>query len=536
MSSTYYVADYCRFSSKEDDKRESNSIINQREINKEYIYQLQKKYPEDTFIHVDSYSDDDWTGTNFNRPDFKRLKADCLSGKINCIVVKDHSRFGRDAARMTVILEDDLEDIRYISNLDNFDSRFDDYDSMFQIKTTFNQMYAEDISRKVHSSIDTKQRQGKFVGSFCPYGYVKNKLDKNKLDIDENVRYVVEMIFNLRLQGINSQTIARRLNELEIPSPSNYKKLQGLNYFNSNAEKFEEETLWTFSTIYRMLTNETYMGNLVQGRKRQKMRKKPKPQDKSKWVVAKGAVPAIVSEETFLEVQRLMKKANHIKGSDTNNQCIHLFAGFIKCGECEHSFVKSLKNKNEKMYYACRTRKAQGKQYCDNSYIREDVLEKIILDDLNNIIQEITDLASLVDTNSIDFQKVSLENQIVNLKTAIEKTIKKRVQLYTDYRDDILSRQDYLYIKQDLDTKEQSFQEQMKHIQDKLNNWNEKKKQNPFISRLLEAKHIDALDRSILQEMIESIYIYKDNRIKITYKFTDEVNTLRDTVRKMQVK
>lgn len=529
MGSTYYVADYCRFSSKEDDTRESNSIINQREINKEFISQLQKKFPEDTFIHVDSYSDDDWTGTNFNRPDFKRLKADCLSGKINCIVVKDHSRFGRDAARMTIILEDDLEDVRYISNLDNFDSRFDDYDSMFQIRTTFNQMYAEDISRKIHSSVDTKQKQGKFIGSFCAYGYVKNKLDKNKLDIDENVRYVVEMIYNLRLQGLNLQTIARRLNELDIPAPSEYKKMQGLNYFNSNAEKFEGRQLWTFSTIHRILTNETYMGNLVQGRVRQKMRKKPKVKDKSEWVVAKGTVPPIISEETFMEVQRLMKEAKHIISDPTTNKTA-LFSGFIKCGECGHSFIKSLKSKKEKMYYACRTRKAQGKQFCDNNYIREDILEKIVLDDLNSIIQEITDLTSLIDTKTIDSQKLNLENQITKLKTDIDKTIRKRRLAYNDYQDDIISKEDYLYIKHDLETREKSFTEQMEQIQDKLNNWENNERPNSFINRLIDTKHIDNLDRDILQEMVESILVYKDNRIKIIYKFTDEVNALKDTV------
>lgn len=526
-STTYYVGDYCRYSSKEDDCKESNSIISQRAINKTFISELQKKYPDDTFIHVDSYSDDDWTGTNFNRPDFKRLKADCLSGKINCIVVKDHSRFGRNSARMTVILEDDLEDVRYISNLDNFDSRYDDYDSMFQIKTTFNQMYAEDISRKIHSSVDNKQKQGKFIGSFCAYGYVKSKSDKNRLEIDENVRYVIEMIFNLRLQGMNLQTIARHLNSLQIPAPSTYKKMQGLKYTNYNVEKFEGQQLWTFSTIHRILTNETYAGNLVQGRVRQKMRRKSKVKPKSEWVIAQNAVPAIVSKETFDEVQRLMKEAKHIKADSNSPE--HLFAGIVKCGECNHSMIKSQKNQ-EAVYLACRTRKAQGKQYCDNDYIKSDILEKIVLDDLNSIIQEIENLVSLIDTNTMDTQKLNLENQLVKLKADCEKTVRKRRLSYSDYQDELISKQDYLFIKEDLDNREKLLVKQIGQLQDKLDKWNTEREPDSFINKLLETKHIDKLDRSIIQEMIETIYVFKEKRIKIIYKFAGEIESLRKSV------
>lgn len=523
MSNIYYVADYCRFSSKEDDTKESNSIVSQRAINKDFIAALQKKYPDDTFIHVDSYSDDDYTGTNFNRPDFKRLKADCLSGRINCIVVKDHSRFGRNAARMTIILEDDLEDVRYISILDNFDSRYDDYDSMFQIRSTFNQMYAEDISRKIHSSVDSKQKAGKFIGSFCSYGYIKSKADKNKLEIDPDASCVVKMIFNLRLQGMNIQTIARRLNSLGIPSPTVYKHMQGLNFSNNRSLNTDTQ-LWTFSTVYSILTKETYMGNLVQGRVTQKMRKKQKKKPKDEWVIAKGAVPAIVSEETFLEVQRLMKQANYIRTDNKNETA--LFSGFVKCGECSHSMTKAQKA-DETLYYACRTRKAQGKKYCDNDYIRSDVLEKIVLDDLNTIIAEITDLYSLIDTSAINTQKTSLENQLSKLKFECDKTIRKRRMSYSDYQDELISKNDYIAFKEDLEQKEQSLNMQIETVQTKLDNLDLNSGPSPFIQTLLDTRKIETLDRSILQEMIEQIYVYKDNRIKIIYKFANDVEALR---------
>ena len=529
MGSTYYVGDYCRFSSKEDDsKAESNSIINQRLFNEQFIEELSQKYPEDIFIHVDTYSDDDWTGTNFNRPDFKRLERDCRSGKVNCIVVKDHSRFGRNAAKMTTILQSELEGVRYISKLDNFDSKFDDYDAMFQIKNAVNQMYAEDISNKVHGSIDAKQKKGEFIGSFCCYGYVKCKANKNKLEIDENVRDVVEMIFNMRLQGMNLQTIARKLNELGIPAPSTYKKMQGLNYNNHNSQMYEGTQLWTFSTLHRMLTNETYMGNLVQGRCRQRMRGKQKQKPKSEWVVVKGAVPAIVSPEVFYEVQRLLKEANHIKSSPEND--VHIFAGIIKCGECGRSLIKSQKRKNEALYYACRRRKAQGKQYCDNDYIRADVLEKIILDDLNSIIEEVKDINSLIDVDSVDTKKVTLQNQIDRIKQNIAKLGDRRRRTYLDYQDGLVSKQDYLITKEETEKQEESLQNQLKKIQETLNNYSVNSKPNAFIQKLLETQRIDVLDRQTVLEMIETIYIYKDNRIKIIYKFANEVEALKQTL------
>jgi len=443
--------------------------------------------------------------------------ADCRSGRINCIVVKDHSRFGRNAARMTIILEDDLDGIRYISNLDHFDSLYDDYDCMFQIKTTFNQMYAEDISRKIHSSVDSRQKQGQFIGSFCAYGYVKSRADRHRLEIDEEVKPVVEMIFDLRLQGMNTQAIARHLNSLQIPPPSVYKQMKGLNYVNPFSRQFETTRLWTFSTIYRILTNETYCGNLVQGRKRQKMRKKPKAKPKSQWVVAKNSVPPIISQETFCEVQRLMKEAGHIKALDGGN--VRTFAGFIKCGQCGHAFVKA--QKKETLYYVCRTRKAQGKQYCSNVSIREDILEQIILEDLNSILREITDLTPFLESRTADPEKESLKQRLERLRAEADKTALHRRNAYVDYQDELITRTDYLCIKEDLDQKEQQLNKQIEQLADTLESWEKQKEPNLFISGLVETKHIDKLDRAVLQEMVEAVYIYEDNRIKIIYKFND---------------
>ncbi len=523
-SNIYNVGSYSRFSSKEDDNTESNSIISQKELNQEYIELLNKKYPDDIFILSGEYVDDDYTGTNFNRPAFKQLKQDCLNGTINCIIVKDHSRFGRNAARMQIILEDDLEEIRYISNIDNFDSRFDDYDSMFQIKNTFNQMYAEDISKKVHSKIDYKQRHGKFIGSFCCYGYVKNKEDKNILEVDENVRQNVELIFDLRLKGMNIQAIARYLNEQGIPSPTEYKKMSGSKFYNKNGEKFDGKQLWTFSTIHRLLTNETYIGNLTQGRVRQKMRRKPKVKAKEDWIIAENSVPAIVSKDVFYEVQRVMKEANHIKH---HNGEPHLFAGFIKCGECRRAFVKHQKG-SEAMYFVCGNRRRHGKSECDNEYIRNDVLERIILNDLNSVIKEIQNLNDLIDYKSLNAYKMDLEQQVRKKESDYERLSIKRRRAYNDFQEDFISKSDYLHVKQETEIAEATLSRQIDEL--KLEIDRQTGELPMWIKKLLETRTISCLDRSIVVEMIHLIQIYKDNKIKITYKFANEVETLKTLV------
>lgn len=521
MSDILKTALYLRYSDKEDGKTESSSIDSQRKMLHHYI----EGFSELEFAA--EYVDDNYTGTNFNRPGFKKLKRDCLAGKIQCIVVKDHSRFARRSSRMQIILEDDLADIRYISKDDNFDSRYDDYDVIFQIKNLFNEMYAQDISRKVHSSIDDKQRRGKFIGAFAPYGYLKNPENKNELLIDEEAAEVVESIYNMRLEGMNVASIAKKLNDMDIISPYEYKLRNGSNYCSPKARKTNGRHLWDFTSVNKILRTQTYAGDLEQGRQRQKMRSKPKLQKKEDWIIAKGCAPAIVSREDFDKVQFLLNNTKHfaLKGKGEP----HIFAGVLYCGECGKAMVKSVKN-DETLYYACGTRKRNGKNICDLEYIRYDALEMVILEDLNSMIMTVNDFRSLVETDIGSLNLRDEKSQLDKYNREKESLQFKRRKYYTDYTDGLITKEDYLFFREESERREQFI---LKKIEELMQGATKKKQLvNPWLDKFFELGKVESLDRITVQEMISSIRIFKDRKIEITYKFNDfreMIDTYKDS-------
>lgn len=512
------TAIYLRYSDKEDGKSESGSIETQRSMLRHYIDQ------HEDLEYTAEYADDNYTGTNFNRPGFQELKRRCLDGEIQCILVKDHSRFARKSAKMQIMLEDELENTRYISKDDHFDSRTDDYDLIFQVKTLLNEAYAQDISRKVHSSIDSKQREGKFIGAFAPFGYEKDPKDKNKLIIDEDAAEVVRQIYQLRMDGVNVANIARVLNNEGILTPYAYKISKGYNYVSPTAtlSGADNKYLWDFTTVNRILRCQTYAGDLVQGRKRQKMRNKPKVKPREEWVVAANSVPAIVARETYAAVQDLLDNAKCIP-PDTKG-VPHMFSGLVHCGECGRACVKARKSKSETLYYACGTRKRNGRKFCDTEYIRADVLEQIVLSDINAMIGSVHNLETLLldnikkDGNKEQNNKAKKEQE----KQALNAQLLRR---YEHFDRGLLSEENYLIYKQNIEN-------QIKKIDEELKKWDQKRQErsveiNEWCCKLLKMGRLDKLDRETIQETVGSIKIFKGKKIEIVYKFDDFKETLQ---------
>lgn len=503
------TAIYLRYSDKEDGKSESGSIDTQRSMLRHYIDQ------HDDLEYVAEYVDDDYTGTNFNRPGFKAMKKDCIEGKIQCILVKDHSRFARKSARMQLMLEEELEDIRYISKDDNFDSRKDDYDILFQFKNLFNEAYAQDISHKVHSAIDDKQRAGKFVGSFAPYGFAKDPQDKNKLVIDDEAADIVREMFKLRLEGTNVAMIAKILNAKGILSPYAYKISKGLKFASPTAVATNGKYLWNFTSVNKILRCQTYAGHLVQGRQRQKMRNKPKRKPKEEWVVVPNSVPAIVSQEEFDRVQYLLDHAKSITCDDRGVP--HIFAGLLHCGECGRGLVKTMKSRKEAMYYACSTRKRSGKQFCDLEYLRSDVLEKIVLDDINKMIRSVHNLEALVKSNERKIDSDQAEKlQKEKRKAALKAELLRR---YKHFDEGLISKEIYLMYKSRIEIEIQEIDEALSEWDKNIN----KKKEivDEWCQKLLQMHELESLDRETVQETVSSVTVYKGRKIEICYKFDD---------------
>ena len=522
----FNVAEYIRLSREDGDKAESDSIGNQRKLITDYLKD------KDDFVLYDTYIDDGFSGTNFNRPSFKRMIADIEAGNVNCVIVKDLSRFGRDYIDTGKYLERYFPDngVRFISITDNIDSMKQAYDMLLPIKNIFNEQYARDISKKVHASMKTKQRAGEFIGAFASYGYKKSSADKNKLVIDEYAAEIICRIFKLYIAGNGKIRIASILNEEGIVCPSEYKRLNGDNYRNSN--RLESTAYWTYSTINRILQNEMYIGNMVQNRHSQRLRGKSKAQDKEDWIIVKGTHEAIIDDETWNKAQDLLKRRT--RNLDLNNN-MSIFAGFLKCGDCGRSLAKkvwSSENGKGSVNYYCGTYVRSGRKYCTPHSISHLVLEKIILDDLKAIMQNIDNMREIIAQNqatAITVKRIS-DNEKNRLNAELEKVCKLKKAVYEDYRSELISKDEFVTYRQDYLKKEELLEKQLENIDKQQEEATPDIFESPWIKRLLELRAIEKLDRDIVVEMIHEIKVYENHKIKITYNFSNELEALFKTV------
>lgn len=517
----FNVAAYIRLSREDGDKAESDSIGNQRKLITDYLKD------KDDFVLYDTYIDDGFTGTNFNRPSFKRMLAEIDAGNVNCVIVKDLSRFGRDYIDTGKYLERYFPDneVRFVSITDNIDSMKQAYDMLLPIKNIFNEQYARDISKKVHASMKTKQRAGEFIGAFASYGYMKSPADKNKLVIDEYAAEVIRKIFNLYIEGYGKIRIAAMLNEDGIVCPSEYKKINGDNYRNSN--RLESTSYWTYSTINRILQNEMYIGNMVQNKKSQRLRGKSKVQDKKDWIVVKGTHEAIISEETWNKVQDLLKRRT--RSLDLNSN-ISIFAGFLKCGDCGRSLVKKTGAQGRgggNINYYCGTYVRFGRQYCTPHPIPHLVLEKIIFEDLNAIIRSIDNMGEVIEqlrATAATVKRIN-ENEKNRLTAELEKVRKLKKAVYEDYRSELISQDEFVTYRQDYLKKEELLEKQLESIDRQQTEAAPDIYDSPWIKHLLELRSVEKLDRDIVMEMIHEIKVYENHKIKIIYNFSSELKT-----------
>lgn len=293
---TFNVGAYVRLSVL-NDKNKKDTIQNQKKIILDYINN------KDNFKLIDFYEDLK-TGTNFDRNGFHKLLSHIKQGKINCVIVKDLSRFGRNYIQCGTYIEKifPMLNVRFISINEGFDS-FDKNSNQFfllHLKNVVNQMYTKDISKKTYSAIKQKQKQGDFIGSFAPYGYLKDKNNKNKIVINEEVKNIVVYIFDLKIKKYNYAQIANILNDKNILSPSAYLYKKGILY----NQKFKN-TKWTPQTVKRILTNEVYIGHTVQGKKCTKLFENKKQQivPKQQWIVVKNTHTPIIDVDTFKKAQ-----------------------------------------------------------------------------------------------------------------------------------------------------------------------------------------------------------------------------------------
>lgn len=505
---------YMRLSREDGDKPESDSIANQRALLESFAAQ------QPDMQVVGQYSDDGYTGTNFQRPDFQRMIADIGAGKINCVIVKDLSRFGRDYVNTGYYLERWFPEhgVRFLSVGDHIDSEKGPYDMMLPFKNVFNEQYARDISQKVRSAMQVKQRQGAFIGAFASYGYQKDPEDHNKLQIDPCAAAVVQRIFDLFEQGNGKVKIAKLLNREGIPCPSEYKKLNGERYHNG--QKLGKTTYWTYATIHRMLGNQMYIGNMEQGRApRSTMHGKARQLDRAQWTIVEGTHEPIITRQQWDRVQALLRKDTRSPGFEQN---ISPFAGFLHCGDCGRAMCKTKHPGG--IYYSCGSYKRYGPTACTRHGISQQELERIILEDLNKIIAAVGDLKALAKSAAPEKKRRDLQAQRIRIEENLNRLYHLKKGIYEDYRSGLLTKTEYLRYKEDYTRQEEALETQRTQLEQEP----EDPLERPWIDALLQHGRLTELDRTTIAETVKDIQVFDDGHIEITYLFSDELGILND--------
>ncbi len=367
------VAIYLRLSKDDNNyNKESNSITNQKRIIDEFISK------NGDLELGDYYIDDGYSGTNFNRPDFKRMLKDLVNSKINTIIVKDLSRFGRSHIEVDNYLKNifPIYETRFISINDDIDN-YKNPESLDNIsvplKSLMNDYYAKDISNKVKSTLKVKRESGEFVGVSAPYGYIKDPYDKHKFTIDNEASYVVKKIFNMTLLGKSRKEIAEYLNKKEILTPGQYKIKNNI----ANYNLAHTMNCWNADIVNKVLRNESYTGILIQGKNRRVSYRVHKllVVDSDKWIVTQNHHKAVINKNDFDKVQEILN--NHLNRVNKKGK-YDIFSGYIKCADCSKPMTIK-KGKNKEYYYCSSYTKNKA---CSKHSISKNIIEDFVLHNL----------------------------------------------------------------------------------------------------------------------------------------------------------
>ena len=526
------VAQYIRLSQEDNDtgdgKLESNSITSQKALLNEFIEE------HDDLIVYDTYVDDGYTGTDFNRPGFQRLLEDMRKGNINCVLVKDLSRLGRNYIEVGNYIEQifPLFNIRFIAindSVDSFKNPMSSNTILVPFKNLINDEYARDTSIKIKSALKAKKKKGEFIGAFPSYGYVKDEKDKHKLVIDEESAEIVRKIFEWKVnEGLGNLSICYRLNDMGVLNPTGYKKKKlNQNYNNSKMKK--EDYSWCPSTVRNILKNDVYIGNVTQGKRKVKSYKIHKvehvPEDE--WVTVENMHEPIIDKELFDKAQGLRQVDTRVQ----NTGALSMWAGILKCADCGRAMHKKYcKNTSGTVYeyYICGTYRKKSNKLCTKHTLKVEDLENSVLEAIKLHIELFIDTENILEQINKSKTKQLVNENISNIKQAKKKEIEKisnlKRSLYEDWKNEYITKEEYLEYKQ----KYESDIEKIKKNIENLNKQKEKKEEriednSKWIEDFKKYRNITELDRDIIAELIDYIEVYENKKIRIHFKFIDEL-------------
>ncbi len=520
------VALYIRLS-REDGNDVSNSVKHQKERLLAYLSGFEDKHEL-----VDIYIDDGYTGTDTNRDNFQRMRSDIREHKVNCVIVKDLSRLSRNITDATYHIENFFieYDVRFISlelpALDSYKYPEQMNSILVPMQNVINDDFCRQTSIKVRGVFNQKRRQGHFIGAFAPYGYMKAPQNKHCLIIDEEAAQVVRDIFKWYVKdGVSKGNIARKLNEIGIPNPSAYKKQQGLKYQNPNSNN--SDSMWNPRTIRNILSNQMYLGHMVQGKYRVKSYKVHKQiaTPKEEWFIVKDTHAPIIEQEVFDTAKKLQEKDTR---QTPGQKTLNTLSGFVRCPDCKKAMVRSQGGSKVKAtYYQCRTYRDKSKKACGKHSIRAEILEDAVLCAIKIQVQLVSSLKDIaLEINRTP--KVRNESQrLLVIQKAREKELSKvtaiKDSLYEDWKSGDITKDDYRRLKSKYD-------EQVKSLKSTITSLKEEQKtmaegiscDNPYLQTFLKYQCIKELNRSAVVDLVDVIYVHQGGQIDILFNFQDQ--------------
>ena len=515
-SSDYKVGIYIRLSREDEDKPKiSESVTNQKSLLLQYI-------KENNLRLYDIYIDDGYTGTNFDRPEFKRLINDIELKRVNMVITKDMSRLGRDYIGTGELVEKYFPEhnVRYIAVTDNIDTYLDSTNNdIAPFKAIMNDFYAKDISKKVRSSLKAKMKEGKFVGGRTPFGYLQDPDDKNHLVINEEQALIVKRIFDMCLEGLSFFKIAKQLTNEGVKTPAQYYSFEWKSNYNL---KYGE---WHSKTIGDILTNQMYIGNMVQN-KRSKVNYKVKKVIKNNpkdYIIVENTHEPIIDKETFYEVQKRIPK-NVGRNEKKEN---HLLDGLLYCGDCGHRIsIQSRRKKDNRCYTICNYYRTYMKQkLCTTHSNNYDELEKIIINSLINICLNYINkdkvknnvLNKLIEDNKFN------NNKELEIITNDIKQINDNLDIiYIDKLNKKITEEQFgrvkIKLENQLNIKQKKYNELNNSINDNINEEAKNKMISKYVNKFLVMKEPG---RELIINLIDKIEIFEDKTINIRVCFNN---------------
>ncbi|MBQ3664865.1 MAG: recombinase family protein [Lachnospiraceae bacterium] len=519
----YKTAVYARLSTEDLDE---DTLDNQ-------IYLLKSFVGEKTdMVLVDIYADNGFSGTNFERPEFTRLMNDVKTGKVNCIVVKDLSRLGRNYIETGNLIENVFPflNVRFIAVTDNFDTNEGGgvENMVASFKNLVNDVYAKDISRKIITAFRTKQKNGEYIGLVAPYGYLKSAENKNKFVIDEKTAPAVKKIFELYAGGYGLDRIARIMNESDYDCPRKYRYSIGI----TKSDRYKNSK-WGRTTINTILTNRAYIGDMVQGKVKQELCNNIVMHytNKDDWIVVEGTHEAIIERNLFFEVQDILEKKKTEQAVRRKNSKSreykeeNLLKGRIKCGCCGKSMnlAQNVRGNSISRSYYCSGYKELREAVCTNknrinkSSVESKVLESIKKCIFNNIDESSLSL-EIADKNTQDIKK-----RMVQIERAIRQTNSKIADLYKDVSDSLIDENDYLLMKTKFLNDKKQLEREEKLLSDNMKKTSDSAGKLRAADYLKKCKKAKKLDRKMVESFIELVTINDDKSIEITFSCCDEI-------------